>query len=151
MCIRDRRKSTEVASRKKECEPCHTRRKRKARVVGKTSSRSSLRCRGVSGDDPLVLFPDGKPVFCFPRKDYDRPICRMYGVDREYQYKGYFFCSNCKTADLYLTTKGMVRSSYNVTSKHHGCEANHECYAFPTDRGQVNKTCLLYTSDAADE
>ena len=77
-------------------------------------------------------------MFRFPRSRYPRPICRMYGVDRSFKYKGYFFCSNCKTVDDSLTTKGMIRSSFRADSKYHHCEARHNCYAFPTDKGPLN-------------
>lgn len=110
---------------------------------GQIPCRSSLRCRGICGDDPLVQFPNGMPVFRFPASEYSRPICRMYGVDRNFKYKGFFFCTNCQRTDESLTTKGMIRSSYDPNSKNHSCEANHQCYAFPTDRGIVRKACNL--------
>ena len=121
--------------------------RRKRAPRGKVPSRASLRCRGVSGEDPSVQFPNGMPVYRFSRHEYHRPICRMYGVDRKFKYKGFFFCTNCRIADESLTTKGMLRSTYRVNGKKHECEADHRCYAFPTDRGKVNHTLMKSIKD----
>ena len=123
-----------------------TRRKRVSQ--GKTPCRSSLRCRGISGEDPTVLFPSGTPVFRFPRSEYNRSICRMYGVDRNFKYKGFFFCTDCRVANEFLTTKGMIKSTYRVNGKKNGCEANHSCYAFPTNKGKYSHTMMTTTSSS---
>ena len=114
------------------------RRQRLPRVLGQPSSRSSLRCRGFSGDSPEVCIPSGMTMVRFPPKVYTRPICRMYGLDREWEYKGYFFCSECKLADEAVYQKGMHRANASPTSRRFSCQAHHTCYAYPTDRGKMH-------------
>ena len=120
------------------------RKRRKSRApTGANPSRTSSRLRGVGGDDPQLLFPNGVPQFRFHRRLYRRPICRMYGLDRNLRYKGYYFCSRCKEVDLAMTTKGIVRESFVPHGKQNECEANHQCFAFPTDKVKADYRLLL--------
>ena len=58
----------------------------------------------------------------------------MYGLDREFRFKGYYFCSRSKIADEAALTKGMHRRNVQVISTRTACEAQHRCYAFPTHK-----------------
>ena len=118
-----------------------------SRVTVRVPSRRSLRCKGVSGDSNEVRYAH-QPSIRFSRKLYPRPICRMYGLDREIRFKGYFFCSNCKVADEAAITKGMHRRNVQVRSTRTACIAEHRCFAFPTHK---KKSYYCYKVDTTCE
>ena len=110
-------------------------RKRRKRITGNPASRKSLRRTGIKGDLLEVLFPDGSPTFRFSPKEYKRPICRMYGLDRYHIYKGFYFCSNCKLADEMSVMKGLFKASCRPVGSRTVCLAQHNFYAYPTNKG----------------
>jgi hypothetical protein len=85
-----------------------------------------------------VSTPPLEPTVRQTRTSRAKVTCSSYGVGRLGQYKnqGYFFCGPC---DLYDAIPNDLKKNCSRNSQAHGCQANHQCYIFPTDKGKEHK------------
>ena len=57
-----------------------------------------------------------------------RVPCTHYGVNRETDFPGFFFCHPCKMKDDNL----LCGAKFNASTKKYLCIANHQSWTFPT-------------------